>query len=91
MGEVEKDILTALPGKGGLKKLLRVPAPRGFDEGFYNSGSRAGSLKRLVGVQGLLAFNSVSGGPVLILMSSSGPFNLASGGFLAAPPLISNC
>ena len=27
----------------------------------------------------------------LILMSFSGPFNLASGGFLAAPPLISNC
>ena len=26
-----------------------------------------------------------------ILMSLSGPFNFASGGFLAAPPLISNC
>ena len=28
---------------------------------------------------------------LLILMSFSGPFHLASGGFLAAPPLISNC
>ena len=28
---------------------------------------------------------------LLILMSFSGPFNLASGGFLAASPLISNC
>ena len=32
----------------------------------------------------------VSGG-LLILRSFSGPFNLASGGLLAAPPLISNC
>ena len=28
---------------------------------------------------------------LLILMSFSGPFNLASGGFLATPPLIANC
>ena len=28
---------------------------------------------------------------LLISMSFSGPFNLASGGFLGAPPLISNC
>ena len=28
---------------------------------------------------------------LLILRSFRGPFNLASGGFLAAPPLISNC
>ena len=28
---------------------------------------------------------------LLILMSFSGPFNLASGGFSAAPPLIKNC
>ena len=32
----------------------------------------------------------VSGG-LLILTSFSGPFNLASGSFLAAPSLISNC
>ena len=35
------------------------------------------------------ALNLVSGG-LLILMSFSAPFNLASGGFLATPPLISN-
>ena len=51
----------------------------GFDEGFYNNSSRVGLLIRLGHVQdyGLLIF--------------SGPFNLASGGFLKAPPLISNC
>ena len=27
----------------------------------------------------------------LISMGSSGPFDLAAGGFVAAPPLISNC
>ena len=32
----------------------------------------------------------VLGGQSPILMSFSGPFNLASGGFLAAPPLICN-
>ena len=35
-------------------------------------------------IQGLRWFN------LLILMSLSGPFNLASGGFLAVPPLINN-
>ena len=34
---------------------------------------------------------SYNGSPLLILMSFSSPFNLASGGFLAADPLISNC
>ena len=33
----------------------------------------------------------VSGGQLLILISFSGPFNLASGCFLAAPSLISRC
>ena len=41
---------------------------------------RVGVLTRLGCVQGLL-----------ILRSFSSPFNLASGGFVAAPPLISNC
>ena len=53
------------------------PNPEEFDELFYSSSSRAVLLTRLV-----------SG--LLILMSFSGPFNLASGGFLAAA-LISNC
>ena len=37
---------------------------------------------------------SLSGSQVvrlLTMMSLSGPFKLASGGFMAAPPLISNC
>ena len=45
---------------------------------------RVGLLARLECVQGL----RWSG--LLILMSFSGPFNLVSGGFMAAPPLISN-
>ena len=97
LGEVEKDSFIALPGKGGHSRLLpqktMCPNPREFDEGFYNSGSRVGSLTRLRYVQGLPSFHlsqMVSGG-LLILRRVSGPFNLASGGFLAAPPLISNC
>ena len=54
------------------------PNPEEFDELFYSSSSRIVLLTRLV-----------SG--LLILMSFSGPFNLAPGGFLAAPSLISNC
>ena len=48
------------------------------------SFKRVGLLTRLRCVQGLR-------GGLLILMSFSGPLNLASGGFLAAPPLICNC
>ena len=85
-----------MPGKGahsGLWPRKTVcPNPRGFDEGFYNSGSKAGkSLTRSGCEQGLHFLNLISGGRLLILISFSGPFNLASGGFLAAPPLISNC
>ena len=39
----------------------------------------------------LHSLNLVSGGGLPILMNFSSPFNLVSGGFLAAPPLISNC
>ena len=34
--------------------------------------------------------SKVSGGPLLILIGLSGPFNLASGGFVAVSPLVSN-
>ena len=53
---------------------------------FYSNGSRVGLLIRLGCVKGLHPFNLISGG-LLILMSFSGSFNLASGGFLSAPPL----
>ena len=45
-----------------------------------------GLLTRLGCVQGLYPFDLVSGG-LLILISFSGSFNLASGSFLASPPL----
>ena len=67
------------------------PNPGGFDEGFYNNGSKMGSLTRLGGEKDFHSLNLLSGGVLLILMSFSGSFNLASGGFLAVPPLISNC
>ena len=38
----------------------------------------------------LHSLNLVSGGGLPILMNFSSPFNLVSGGVLAAPPLISN-
>ena len=96
LGEVEKDSFITLPGKGGCSRLLTwktmCPNPRGFDEVFYNSGSRVGSLTILVCVCRActpLISSQVVG--LLILMSFSGPFSLASGGFLAALPLISIC
>ena len=64
LGEVEKN--SCIAGKGGHSGLLpqkaMCPNPRGFDEGFYNSGSRVGSLTRLGCVQGLHSFNLISGG-----------------------------
>ena len=94
LGEVEKDSFITLLGKGGYSGLLpsktMCPNQGGFDEGFYNNGSKMGSLTRLGGEQGLQSLNLISGG-LLILMSFSGPFNLASDGFLAAPLLISYC
>ena len=83
LGEVEKDIFIALPGKGGHSRLMPLknccPNLRGFGEEFYSSGSRAGFLVRLGRVQGLHSFNLASGS---LLMSFSGSFNLASGGLL---------
>ena len=94
LGEVEKNSFIALPGKVGHSGLLpqktTYPNPGGFDEEFYSNSSRVGFLTRLGCVQGLYSFNLISGS-LLILMSFSGPFNLASGGFLAAPPLTINC
>ena len=92
LGEVEKNSFIALPGKGGHSRLLPrktvCPHLGGFDVEFYSSSSRVGLLIRSGCVQGLLSFTLISGN---FLMSFSGPFNLASGGFLAAPPLISIC
>ena len=50
LGEVEKDSFIALPGKGEhtglLSRKTMCPDPRGFDGGFYNGGSKVGSLTR---------------------------------------------
>ena len=85
LGEVEKDSFIALPGTVGHSRLLPrktvCPNPGEFGEEFYSNDSRVGLLTRLG--------SQVVG--LRILRSFSGPFNLASGGFLAAPPLISNC
>ena len=53
---------------------------------FSSNGSRVGLLIRLGCEQGLHSFNLISG-DLLILMSFSGSSNLASGCFVAAPPL----
>ena len=48
LGEVEKDSFITLPGKGGLLPgKTMCPNLGGFDEGFYNNGSKVGSLTRL--------------------------------------------
>ena len=39
---------------------------------------------------GELNNSTISGGPLLILIGLSGPFNLASGGFAAVSPLVNN-
>ena len=92
MGEVEKNSFIVLPGKGGhsgfLLRKTPCPNPGGFDEEFYSNSSSMGLLTRLECVQGLHPSSLVSGN---VLMSFSGSSNLASGGFLAAPPLFSNC
>ena len=88
-GEVEKNSFIALPGKRGHSGLLpqktMCPNPGGFEEEFYSSGSRVGLLIRLECVQGLHSSDLVSGNLDELLWFP------ASGGFLAAPPLISNC
>ena len=79
LGEVEKNSFIALPGKGGHSRLVPLKIvclnPGGFDE-FYSNSSRVGLLTTLGCVQGLHSLNLVSG---------------SAGGFLAVPPLISNC
>ena len=88
-GEVQKHSFISLPGKGGHRGLLpqetKCPKPGGCDEEFYSNTSRVGLPRRIR----VCAGSQVVG--LLILMSFSGPCNLALGGFLAALPLISNC
>ena len=51
LGEVQNDSFITLPNKGRHTGLLSPKTmylyPRGIDEGFYNSGSKVGSLIRL--------------------------------------------
>ena len=61
------------------------PNPEGLGEEFYSKGSRMGLPIRIR----VCAGSRWSG--LLILMRLSCPFNLDSGGFLAALLLISNC
>ena len=90
LGEIEKNSFIALPGKGGHSGLLPqktiCPNPRGFDEEFYSNSSRVVLLTRLGCVQGLQSSNLVSGDLLDELL-----WFPARGGFLAVPPLISNC
>ena len=85
---VKKENFIALPGKGRHIGLLSQKTvclnPKKSDECFYNRKSKV-RVSDKIGVWG------ISGCWLLILMSFSGPFNLASGAFLAASPLISNC
>ena len=50
-----------------------------------------GSNPGLLHCRQILYQLSYKGSPLLILLSFSSPFNLASGGFLVAASLISNC
>ena len=63
LGEVEKNSIIALPGKGGHSRLLpsktMCPNLAGFDEEFYSNGSRVGLLIKLWCVQGLHSSNLV--------------------------------
>ena len=92
-GKVEKNKFIVLPSKGGRSRLLLLktmyPSLAGFDEEFYGRRSRVGLLTKLGYMQGLHSFTLIQN--LLILRSFSSPFNLASGGFLATPLLISNC
>ena len=82
-------LFNTLPGKEGRSWLLprktMCPNLERVVRSFITILPKAGLLTRLGCVQGLRWLG------LLILMSFSGPFNLASGGFLAAPSLISNC
>ena len=93
LGKVKKNRLIVLPSKGGCSRLLLLktmcPNLGGFDEEFCGRSSRVGLLTKLGYMQGLHSFTFIQS--LLILRSFSGPFNLASGGFLAILLLISNC
>ena len=58
-----------------------------LQEIFQTQGSNPGLLH----CRQILYQFSYKGSPLLILINFSSPFNLASGGFLAVAPLISNC
>ena len=64
LGDIEKNTLIALPGKGGLCGLLSLKTlclnTEGFDEEFYNISTRVGLLVSLGCVQGLQSFDLVS-------------------------------
>ena len=84
LGETEEDSFITLQGKGRHSSLLPVRHnPRGSDEGFYNSGSKVGSLTRLGCEQGLHSFHLVSGGSMaatlLISKGSNLPFGIREG------------
>ena len=81
LGEVEKNSFIALPGKGGHGSLLLGKTACLQPGGYLTRSSRGGVANKI----------RVCGGPglrwsgLLILMSFSGPFNLASSSFLTAP------
>ena len=88
MVEVEKDSIIALSCKRGqngscIEKLN--PNPGGFDEEFYSNGFKGRVTDNTKANTGSQVASFVN------LMSFSDSSNLASGDFLAASPLISNC
>ena len=68
-----------------LPQKIMCVKPRILYEGFYDGGSKMGSLTRTGCKQGFLLLDLIPGEGLLILMSFSGPFNLASVGFLTIP------
>ena len=66
--------ISYLPVKGRQTRLLPrksdVFNPRAFNQGFYNCGSKVGSLTRLQGEQGLHSLNLISGDPGSLVVGS---------------------
>ena len=66
--------LSYLPGKVRHTRLVPrksdVFNPRAFNQGFYNCGSKVGSLTRLWGEQGLHSLNLISGDPGSLVVGS---------------------
>lgn len=74
LGEVEEESFLIYWAKedtpGFCLKRVMCLNPREFNQGFYNCGSKAGSLTRLRAKQGLHSLHLISGDPGPVVVSS---------------------